>query len=283
MGGDMRTKLLQSLREDPWFILPSFHEILEGEVSDCSSQPEVEAGLFEEIMERDPVDAIMSVEDGIASISIAGPLALNVHPLAKFFFGIADFADIRAALDRAALDSNVRGVLLDFDTPGGTVQGTPETAARINALSQIKPVYSFTEGLMASAGYYLASQSTAIYATPSATVGSIGVMLAFHDISERAKEAGIKVEVFRSGKFKGMGYPGTSLSDEQRALLQDRIDADFAEFRDAVLSKRPGISADAMQGQVFGGRAAAAENLLTGLVGDRADAIKRLRSMAGLS
>jgi ClpP class serine protease len=103
---------------------------------------------------------------------------------------------------------------LDIDSPGGTVAGTPELAAAVSALDQKKPVYAFSSGLMASAAYWIASQARAIYATPSAQVGSIGVVQAVVDRSAAINAAGIKVEVFSVGKYKAMGAPGTPLTDD---------------------------------------------------------------------
>jgi ClpP class serine protease len=100
------------------------------------------------------------------------------------------------------------------------VAGTPELAAAVASLNEDKPVYAFSSGLMASAAYWIASQARAIYATPSAQVGSIGVVQAVVDDSGALDRDGIKVEVFSVGKYKAMGAPGTSLTDDQRDLMQ---------------------------------------------------------------
>ncbi len=78
---------------------------------------------------------------------------------------------------------DIKAVFLDIDSPGGTVAGTPELAAAVASLNERKPVYAFSSGLMCSAAYWIASQARAIYATPSAQVGSIGVVQAVIDNS----------------------------------------------------------------------------------------------------
>jgi ClpP class serine protease len=67
------------------------------------------------------------------------------------------------------------------------------------------------------------------------------------------EKLGIKVEVLTNSaaKFKAAGTPGTSLNDDQRGYLKDRLEKAFDVFRGAVSAARPGIQADAMQGQVF--------------------------------
>ena len=114
---------------------------------------------------------------------------------------------------------NVQRIVLDIDSPGGTVAGTPEAAAQIAAANKVKRVDAWTGNLMCSAAYYLAAGCRGVYAAPSATVGSIGVYLPVVDRSEMYKAMGVKVDIIKSGKYKGMGFPGTSLTDDQRGTF----------------------------------------------------------------
>jgi ClpP class serine protease len=129
---------------------------------------------------------------------------------------------------------------------------------------------------MCSAAYWVASQARAIYATPSAQVGSIGVVQAVIDNSAALDKAGIKVEVFSVGKYKAMGAPGTPLTDDQRELISSNLAEIAGEFHTAVLAKGRSIPAEAMEGQTFSGRQAQRYNL-AGMVPDRAEAMRRLR------
>ena len=154
--------------------------------------------------------------------------------------------------------------------------GTPELAAAVASLNERKPVYAFSSGLMASAAYWIASQARAIYATPSAQVGSIGVVQAFLDQSAALESAGLKVEVFSVGKYKAMGAPGSRLTDDQRELIQSNLEDIAADFHAAVLARGRSIPAEAMEGQTFSGRQAQRYNL-AGMVPDRQEAMRRLR------
>jgi ClpP class serine protease len=129
---------------------------------------------------------------------------------------------------------------------------------------------------MCSAAYWVASQARAIYATPSAQVGSIGVVQAVIDNSAALDKAGIKVEVFSVGKYKAMGAPGTPLTDDQRELISSNLAEIAGEFHAAVLAKGRAIPAEAMEGQTFSGKQAQRHNL-AGMVPDRAEAMRRLR------
>lgn len=220
--------------------------------------------------------ALLSVENGVGVIGIRGPIIRSPDRLSRLLFGATSHDDISAALQEASGRNDVRAIFLDIDSPGGTVAGTPELAAQVATVAEAKPVYAFSSGLMCSAAYWLASQAQAIYATPSARIGSIGVILPVVDSSEAFNRNGFKVEVFSVGKFKAMGTPGVSLTDEQRALIDGNLREVAQDFHAAVLARGRNIPASAMEGQDFSGKQAQRFNL-AGLVPNRAEALRRLR------
>ena len=185
--------------------------------------------------QHQPASSLLSVEDGIGVVAIEGPILRKPDLFARIFFGATSSEDISAALREAAGRPDIKAVFLNIDSPGGTVAGTPELAAAVASLNKQKPVYAFSSGLMASAAYWVASQATAIYATPSAQVGSIGVVQAVIDNSAALDSAGIKVEVFSVGKYKAMGAPGTPLTDDQRELINSNLAEIAGEFQAAAL------------------------------------------------
>jgi signal peptide peptidase SppA len=228
-----------------------------------------------------PANPLLTVEDGIASVSIEGPILRKPDIFARIFMGATGSEEIHAALREAGERADVRAVILDIDSPGGTVAGTPELGAAVAALNGQKPVYAFSSGLMCSAAYWIASQAKAIYATPSARVGSIGVVQTVIDNSARLHAEGIKVEVFAVGKYKSIGAPGTPLTDDQRDLIRGNLADTAREFHAAVLAQGRPIPPEAMEGQSFSGRQAEAFKLST-VVADRAEAVRRLRVFTGL-
>jgi signal peptide peptidase SppA len=220
--------------------------------------------------------SLLSVEDGIGVVAIEGPILRKPDLFARIFFGATSSEEIGDAIREAAGREDIKAVFLNIDSPGGTVAGTPELANAVAALDKKKPVYAFSSGLMCSAAYWVASQARAIYATPSAQVGSIGVVQAVIDNSAALDKAGIKVEVFSVGKYKAMGAPGTPLTDDQRELISSNLAEIAGEFHAAVLAKGRAIPAEAMEGQTFSGKQAQRHNL-AGMVTGRADAMHRLR------
>ena len=209
-------------------------------------------------------------------VAIDGPIMRKPDIFARVLFRATDSNMIGDALREAGARDDISAVFLDIDSPGGTVAGTPELAAIVASINERKPVYAFSSGLMASAAYWIASQARAIYATPSAQVGSIGVVQAVIDDTAALDAEGIKVEVFTVGKYKAMGAPGTPLTDDQRELIRSNIAEIAQEFHTAVLARGRSIPAEAMEGQTFSGRQAQRFNL-AGMVPDRAEAMRRLR------
>ncbi|WP_395734785.1 S49 family peptidase [Prosthecobacter sp.] len=223
-------------------------------------------------------NALLSVSDGVAIIDLHGPLMRQPDLISSLLFGATDMNEVTEAIEEAVQREDVQSILLDVDSPGGTVNGTPELAQTVADATKLKPVYAFSAGQMCSAAYWIASQCDAIYSTPSARVGSIGVMLPFIDSTEKFRSEGLKVEVFAAGRFKGMATPGVPLTEDQRALIQSDIEEIAAEFKTAVLARGRKIPDSAMEGQSFSARNAQRLNL-AGMVRSRDEVISRLRSM----
>ena len=226
--------------------------------------------------EKHSTSQLLSVEDGIGVVSIEGPILRKPDIFDRVILGATSSGEIGSAIREAAGRDDIKAVMLDIDSPGGTVAGTPELAAAVASLNDRKPVYAFSCGQMCSAAYWIASQARAVYATPSAQVGSIGVVQAVIDDSAALAADGIKVEVFSVGKYKAMGAPGTPLTDDQRGLIRSNLEETARDFHAAVLARGRSIPPAAMEGQTFSGRQAQRMNL-AGLVPDRAEAVRRLK------
>ena len=221
---------------------------------------------------------LLSVEQGVGVIALQGPLMRHPDLFARVLFDATDTEQAIQAIEEAVTRPDIKAVLLDIDSPGGTVNGTPELAQAVADATKSKPVYAFSAGQMCSAAYWVASQCDAIYATPSARVGSIGVLLPVVDSSEALKNQGLKVEVFAAGKFKSAGTPGVPLTDDQRTLIQSDIEEIAADFKAAVLARGRRIPDDAMEGQSFSTKQAQKFNL-AGTARNRDEVLARLRTL----
>lgn len=199
----------------------------------------------------------------VAIIPVKGVIGKNLSEL-ESLCGSCDISDVEEMLEECEKDPSIKTIILDIDSPGGTSVGVPELANRIKNCS--KEVISFTENECCSAAYWLGSQASSFYATPSSSVGSIGVYIAFPDYSEAYKMEGVKMDVIKAGVYKGAGIPGTSLDDSQREMLQKEVEEIHADFKEAVKSVRSFVEDSSMEGQTFSGKKGAEAGLVTALI-----------------
>lgn len=217
----------------------------------------------------------MRVEDGIGIVPIAGVMGSGLTKIEKGG-GAVDVSDIIRDLDFCESDESVKAVLLNFDSPGGMYQGTPELGDRIKAMQ--KPTLSFTSGMICSAAYWAAcSANQGIVCTRSAAIGSIGVYCAFPDYTKMFEMNGIKMEMFKSDELKGAGTPGVPLNDAQREMMQSRVDKMAAEFKKHVTHMRGNVPASAMLGQALMADDAQEANLVDGIATSINDALQTLK------
>ena len=83
---------------------------------------------------------LLSVQDGIGTVSIEGPMIRKPDILARVLMGATSHDEIGAAIREAGERADIKAVFLDIDSPGGTVAGTPELAAAVATLNERKPV-----------------------------------------------------------------------------------------------------------------------------------------------
>jgi signal peptide peptidase SppA len=170
----------------------------------------------------------------IAVIEVHGSMMKHVSSMTRG----CSTVQARRAVRAARADGDVAGILLHFDTPGGTVAGTAEFAQDVAEAAQVKPVWSYMEDLCASAGYWVASQATRIAINRTGMGGCIGTYGVVYDYSAFAAKEGIKAHVLRAGKYKGAGTPGTEITQEQLAEWQRNIDQLNEHFLAGVASGR---------------------------------------------
>jgi signal peptide peptidase SppA len=177
-------------------------------------------------------------EDGIALIGVMGEL-VNRGAWVGASSGLTSYEGIDAQLAAAARDDAIKGVILDVNSPGGQAAGAMETAAKIRALDAKKPVVAFVNGVAASAAYALASGARKIVATPSAMLGSIGVVWMHVDRSAQAEKAGVKPTLLTAGAYKTDGHPLAPLAADSRQRIQAQIDKVYDLFVQTVAAHRP--------------------------------------------
>jgi protease-4 len=174
---------------------------------------------------------------------------------------------VSALLTAADRDPDCERIVLAFHSPGGTVTGIPELAAKIRDVGTRKPVIAYTDGMCCSAALWLASQADTFLVSPSSMVGSVGVRCMVLDQSERLAKEGIKAESITSGKYKDMGANHRPMTDDERKMLQARVDSIGKAFRAALTASRT-IASEDMEGQTFSGEEAVAKGFADGMAND---------------
>lgn len=206
-------------------------------------------------------DRPYQVVNGIALYSIKGKMLASGNMFTRFF-GVATYDAITDALSQMAQDDEVKEILASVDTPGGSVAGISDVAEAWGRVNAIKPITVHAPGTLASAGVWLTSPSTKIYASETSDVGSIGVILQHVSYEEQLKREGIKVTEIKSSPKKAIGSPAKDLSAEDIETLEKQVMESDALFKKQMYTARPGLVAEATTGEIF----SAAEALRLGLV-----------------
>jgi signal peptide peptidase SppA len=205
------------------------------------------------------------IDGGIAIIPIKGTIGYKLTNAEKDY-GCCDLVELDEAINYA-IQEDVAAIVFDIDSPGGVVTHVPESADLISKASAVVPTWAVVNDMCASAAYYLASGCDTIYAAESlAMTGSIGVYLPIMDISKLYEKLGLKADLIISNNtpYKATGYPGTSLTDDQRANLQEGVDEIYKNFTDHVLSHRK-VDPKGLMGQVEYADKALEYNLIDGV------------------
>lgn len=193
-------------------------------------------------------------------------------------------------LDHVEADANVKGIVIEVDSPGGAVTPSDEIYDRIRDLKAKKsvPVYISMNSLAASGGYYVAMAADKVYAQETTLTGSIGVLFQRFDLSGLGEKYGVRDATIVSdgANFKAAGSPFKSLSPTEEAYLKSLLNDAFAVFKDRIAKGRPGLSKsqidEAANGKIYTARQALELGLID-KVGYINDVVADLATVAGLS
>lgn len=151
-------------------------------------------------------------------------------------------------IDKAANDSDVKAVVLRINSPGGTVTASDELHRRLTQMrdgtstrysSPPKPLVVSMGGVAASGGYYIAMPARHIFVERTTITGSIGVYWANINISELAKNNGVKMEIIKAGGVKASGSMFHEMTPQERQLIQDSVSNSYDLFVKVVEEGRP--------------------------------------------
>lgn len=216
-------------------------------------------------------------EDGIAILTIGGPLVKG-----KTSPYVSNYAAIEQGLDQL-LEAPPRAVVLRVDSPGGMVAGLERCVQKISQLAESTLVVASVNGDAFSAAYRLASQAGSIWASSDSEIGSIGTYWQLLDFSAAFAADGIKSVMLTTGPFKGVGAMGETITPDQTAFLQSKVDKANTRFLADLMTGR-GLAADQLEAVSDGRWWSAAEAVGLGLIdqiGGLGDVLTAIRSKFG--
>ena len=209
---------------------------------------------------------------------------------------------VKRQIDRVRADENVRAVVLRINTPGGTVTASDYLHHHLKRLREERelPIVVSMGSMATSGGYYIAmavgEQPDSIFAEPTTTTGSIGVILPHYNLSGLMERLHVKNDSIVSHQRKQMLSMTRPPNKEHRELMQQQVDDSFLRFKQIVHLGRPDLrrednqllavggqdpGRDLATGEVFGAEQAV-EFGLVDQIGFLEDAIKRAREIAEL-
>lgn len=258
--GMRQSYILKAFVETPWAILPRQLVVLQEIVVMHVSGRKLDA---EEVQTRIH-GAVRPSNRRVSAVAVL-PLFGTIFPRANLMTQMSGatsaelFGKQFAELVR---DPEVTAIVLDVDSPGGTVDGIEELSKQIFDARGSKPIVAVADHLMASAAYWIGTAADEVVVSPSSEVGSIGVFAVHQDWSKALDQEGIKVNLISAGKYKTEGNPYEPLAEEARAAIHGRVTDYYEAFVDSVARNR-GVKAAVVkngfgEGRVVGARQAVA-------------------------
>ena len=268
--------LLSEFLTTPWALMPERLQAMSGILTRWSAgEPPSDENLFQVNTDRLIRDtrkqiAAASAGTGIAVLPLYGVVTQRGNMVDDISGpGSTSTQQFASVLRQMLADDTVGQILIDIDSPGGSVYGVSELASEIVKARAQKPVIAVANSLAASAAYWIGCSASEIYVTPGGEVGSIGVWQAHFDYSKALEEEGVKPTLISAGKFKVEGNPYVPLDEQAQAFMQSRVDDYYNAFVEAVALGR-GVSSNIVrsgmgEGRVLGADAALAAGMVDGI------------------
>tara|TARA_B100000989_G_C19523164_1_gene465332 strand:- start:1816 stop:2709 length:894 start_codon:yes stop_codon:yes gene_type:complete len=177
-------------------------------------------------------------------------------------------------------DKNLKAILVDVNSPGGTVVGSREIYNNLKKFSEKIPVAVSMKEVAASGGYMVALAGNKIFCYEGTITGSVGVIMQSINIEKLLDTLGIEPVVFKSGELKAKPNPIEKLSSSEKDIIQNVIKSIHESFLTMVKDNRK-ISEEDLKiisdGRIFTGIEAKKINLVDE-IGSEKDALDWLKA-----
>ena len=271
-----RELLLAEFLATPWALMPerlnAVASVLARWSRNTPASPDVIAAIDADKVARESrrQSTAAASGGGIAVLPLYGVITQRGNMIDDVSGpGSVSTQQFAAALRQAIADDSVSQILIDIDSPGGSVYGVAELADEIVAARAKKPIVAIANSLAASAAYWIGCSASEFYVTPGGEVGSIGVWQAHFDYSQALATEGVTPTLISAGKYKVEGNPYAPLDAEAQAFMQSRVDDYYLAFCKGVARGRGVPIAQVRngmgQGRVLGADAAIEQNMVSGI------------------
>ncbi len=245
--------------------------VLSGSVDTGTDYPVDDEPLYEEVWSCG-YGKTKVVRIGLSGIIMRGSRE-------RLFGAEPDMVEMLLSQIRAAtIDSKVKAIILEVDSPGGSVTPSDEIYAALEQFKredETRMIMVFIRDIGASGAYYAAMAGDFIMAEPTAIVGSVGVIMQTLNVKGLSEKLGVSSVTIASGKNKDMLNPFEEADPLHVAMLQELVDSMQERFASIVESSRGLENRDLLDGRVFNVTQAMEHNLIDG-VGYLQDAIDKL-------
>ncbi|MBS3166939.1 signal peptide peptidase SppA [Candidatus Woesearchaeota archaeon] len=173
------------------------------------------------------------ISNGIAIIPLNGEITTTGS---DGIFSGASSSKITDKLEKANENSNVRAIILEINSPGGTVVASREIANKVESID--KPIIAWIRESGASGAYWIASASDWIVADDFSVTGSIGVIGSYVEFASLLENYNLTYRRLVAGENKDIGDPFTELTSSKEIILQQKLNLVREDFVNAVAKNR---------------------------------------------
>ena len=265
----------------------------------------VRAGLIDDVAYEDELDDKLQLAGGMPRWVKdedyrhvpQGSLGLNRGPRIAVLYAVGMISTGRSSDDttqvlgsdtvveylrKARADDSIRAIVLRIDSPGGSAIASDVIWREVMLTREVKPVIASMSDVAASGGYYIAMPAHQIVAEPATLTGSIGVVMVKFVIDGTLDKLGLNMEQVTSGRFADMYSPVRPFTPEERAKVEEQMQATYEAFVEKAAAGRQTTPEriDAIaQGRVWTGKQAKDLGLVDELGGlQRAIALAKSRA-----
>jgi len=237
-------RVIRAVANTPWAILPEkLHAILDFlafKAQGGAVTPELIAAL----QQTAPAPGLRS-GGMIGVLSLFGLISHRANMLNDISGGTST-EKFASQLRQLLADPQVKSIVIDVDSPGGTAEGVMELSDEIFGAREQKKIVAVANATAASAAYWIASAATEFAVIPSGLVGSIGIFGVHIDESKLEEKIGIKTTLVSAGKYKTEGDSSLPLSEEARTAMQALVD-EFYEMFVKTVARNRGVEVSAVR------------------------------------